>query len=121
MYQQRQQEDAAANAAASGGGFVMDADAMRAILPRWQSIADKLKTAIQLGQQLPAVDKPAEDEGSTLQKQAADAHADAYVANVKGQQEYAQAYADKLKDAIDVYEKQEQAALDAVHKPGGRQ
>jgi hypothetical protein len=121
MYQQRQQEDAAANAAAAGGGFVMDADAMRALHPQWQSIADKLGDAIDLGTQFRYLDKPAEDEGSTLQKQAADAHADAYVANVTAQQKYAQAYADKLKDAIDVYEKQEQAALDAVRQHGGPQ
>ena len=121
MYQRRQQEDAAANAAAAGGGFVMDAAAMRTLLPQWQSIADKLAKAADLGSQLPAVDKPAEDEGSTMQKRAADAHAAAYVTNVQRQQEYAQAYADKLKDAIDAYEKQDQAARDGVHKHGSRQ
>ena len=121
IYQQRQQDDAAANSAAAGGAFVMDADAMRALQPRWQSIADKLKTAVQLGRQLPQVDQPAEDEGSTIQKQAADAHAYAYVTNVAAQQAYAQAYADKLKDAITAYEQQEQTARDAVNKHGGRQ
>ncbi|MDT8911444.1 hypothetical protein [Amycolatopsis sp. PS_44_ISF1] len=121
VYQQRQQEDAAANAAAAGGSFVMDVDAMRALQPQWQSIADKLKQAVQLGQQLPHVDQPAEDEGSTRQKQAADAHADAYVTSVMAQQAYAQAYADSLKDSITAYEKQEQAAQDAVNEHGGRQ
>src|SRR5947207_14752658 len=70
VYQQRQQQDAATNAAAAGGGYAMDVDAMRKFLPRWQSIAAKLTDAINLGRQLPAVDKPAEDEASTLQKQA---------------------------------------------------
>lgn len=121
MYKRRQEEDAAANAAAAGGGFVMDAAAMRTFLPQWQSIADRLAKAVELGTQLPNVDKPAEDEGSTLQKQAADAHADAYVSNVTAQQKYAQAYADKLRDSIEVYEKQEQAARDGLRKHGGRQ
>jgi hypothetical protein len=121
VYQQRQREDAAANAAAAGGSFVMDADAMRTLLPKWQSIADKLGQAVDLGRQLPSVDKPADDEASTIQKKAADAHADAYVANVRRQQQYAQAYANKLKDSIAAYEKQEQTARDAVHKHGGSQ
>ncbi|MDT8911313.1 hypothetical protein [Amycolatopsis sp. PS_44_ISF1] len=121
VYQQRQREDAAANAAAAGGSFVMDADAMRALQPQWQSIADKLGKAVDLGRQLSSVEKPAEDEGSTIQKKAADAHADAYVANVRAQQQYAQAYANRLRDSIAAYEKQEQAARDAVHGQGGRQ
>ncbi|WP_329049993.1 hypothetical protein OG738_44065 [Amycolatopsis sp. NBC_01488] len=120
VYQQRQQEDAATNAAAASGGYVMDVDAMRKFLPRWQSIADKLKDAVNLGQQLIAVDKPAEDEASTLQKQAADAHATAYLKSVREQQKYAQGYADRLKTAIDEYEKQEQAATDALRKHGRR-
>ncbi|MEC3978185.1 hypothetical protein [Amycolatopsis sp. H20-H5] len=121
VYRDREAADAAANTAASGGGFVMDADAMRAILPRWQSIADKLGDAVTLGRRLVHLNKPAEDEGSTVQKQAADAHAEAYVKNVTDQQNYAQAYANKLKDAIGVYEKQEQANKDALRKHGGRQ
>jgi hypothetical protein len=118
VYQQRQQEDAAANAAAAGGGYVMDVDAMRKFLPRWQAIADKLGDAIDLGQQLKSVDKPAEDEASTLQKQAADAHADAYLKSVQEQQKYAQGYANGLKSAIDAYEKQDQAATEALRKHG---
>ena len=117
IYQQGQQEDAAA----AGDSFVMDADAMRALQPQWQSIADKLGDAIDQGRQLLHLEKPAEDQGSTVKKQATDAHADAYVANVASQQKYAQAYADKLRDSIGAYEKQEQAARDAVHKQGGRQ
>lgn len=118
VYQRRQQEDAAANAAAAGGGYVMDVDAMRKFLPRWQSIADKLGDAMDLGQQLKSVDKPAEDEASTLQKQAADAHADAYLKSVQEQQKYAQGYANSLKSAIDAYEKQEQATADSLRKHG---
>lgn len=120
VYQQRQQEDAAANAAAAGGGYAMDVDAMRKFLPRWQAIADKLGDAIDLGRQLPAVGKPAEDEASSMQKQAADSHADAYIKSVQQQQEYAQGYADKLKSAIEEYEKREQATAEAVRKHGRR-
>jgi hypothetical protein len=125
VYQQRQQEDAAANAAAAnaaaaGGGYVMDVDAMRKFLPRWQAIADKLGDAYDLGQQLKYVDEPAEDEASSMQKQAADAHADAYAKSVMEQQKYAQGYANRLKTAIDGYEKQEQAATEALRKHGRR-
>ena len=120
VYQRRQQEDAAANAAAAGGGYVMDVDAMRKFLPRWQSIADKLGDAVDLGRQLKYVDKPAEDEASTLQKQAADAHADAYIKSLQEQQEYAQGYADRLKSAIDAFETQEQTAAEALRKHGRR-
>jgi hypothetical protein len=118
VYQQRQQLDAAANAAAAGGGYVMDVDAMRKFLPRWQAIADKLGDAYDLGQQLKYVNKPAEDEASSMQKQAADAHADAYLKSVMEQQKYAQGYANRLKTAIDGYEKQEQAATEALRKHG---
>ena len=118
MYKRRQEEDAAANAAASSGGYVMDIDAMRTFLPRWQALADSYGDAIDRGQRLPQLNKPAEDEGSTLQKQAADAHAIAYVKNVTDQQKYAQTYADKLRECIEAYEKQEQAARDALRKHG---
>jgi hypothetical protein len=118
VYQQRQQEDAAANAVAAGGGYAMDVDAMRKFLPQWQAIADKLGKAVNLGQQLPSVDKPAEDEASSMQKQAADAHAAAYLKSVQEQQDYAQGYADRLKTAIDEYEKREQATVEALRKHG---
>ena len=57
---------------------------------------------------------------STLQKRAADAHADAYVQSAQQQWKYAQGYANQLKKAIDAYEKQEQATADALRKHGGR-
>jgi hypothetical protein len=119
-YMQRRQQDDAANAAAAGGGYVMDVDAMRKFQPKWQAIADKLAKAIDLGAQLKAVAQPAEDEASTLQKRAADAHADAYVQSAQQQWKYAQDYANQLKKAIDAYEQQEQATADALRKHGGR-
>jgi hypothetical protein len=118
QYRRQAQRDAAANAAASGGRFVMDADAMGKFLPKWQAIADKLGLARQLGQQLRGLRPPAQDEGSLLQKKAADAHADAYVTSVTAQQTYAQNYADALKAAIAKTQQQDQNAQDAVNKTG---
>jgi hypothetical protein len=120
QYRQQANQDAAASAAASSGGFVMDVDAMRKFLPKWQSIADKLDQARRLGGQLRGLRPPAQDEGSLLQKKAADAHADAYVASATAQRDYAQNYADALKAAIAKTEQQDQAAQDAVHKQGMR-
>jgi hypothetical protein len=74
----------------------MDADAMGKYLPKWQSIADKLEQARQLGQQLRLVKPPAQDEGSLMQKKAADAHADAYIKSVTAQRDYARGYATSL-------------------------
>jgi hypothetical protein len=118
ILRQRQQQDAAANAAAAGGGFKMDVDAMKAIHPKWQSIADKLQDLMNQGEQLLALHKPAEDEASTLQKKAADDHAKAYQASVRAQWKYAQDYADALQKSIDSTEQQNQAAVDAVRKRG---
>jgi hypothetical protein len=118
QYRRQAQRDAAANAAASGGGFVMDANAMGKFLPQWQTIADKLEQARIMGQELRSVRPPAQDDGSLMQKKAADAHADAYVTSVTAQRDYARAYATSLQTAIKKYQEQEQAAADAVHKRG---
>ncbi|MFD8496016.1 hypothetical protein [Amycolatopsis sp. NPDC059657] len=117
-YKRQHEQDEAATAAASGGRFVMDADAMRKFLPKWQSIADKLEQARLLGTHLKALRPPAQDEGSLLQKKAADAHADAYVASVTEQRDYARAYANALKTAIEKYEQRDQATADTVRKHG---
>lgn len=118
VYQQRAAEDAKVNAAAAGGGFNMDIDAMRKLQPKWQGIADKLSDMMQLGDQFKALPQPAEDPASTLQKKAADSHADAYTASLKQQQIYAQGYANQLKNAIAKYEKQEHANTDGLRKQG---
>ncbi|MBB4686585.1 hypothetical protein [Amycolatopsis jiangsuensis] len=118
IYQQRAAEDAKVNAAAAGGGFRMDIDAMKSLLPDWQSIADDLDDMIGTAQQLRNVAQPAEDPGSTLQKQAADRHADAYIDSLAQQQAYAQGYADQLKQAIAKYEQQDQANTDGLDKQG---
>ncbi|RJQ84341.1 hypothetical protein [Amycolatopsis panacis] len=118
IYQQRAAEDAKINAAATGGRFVMDIDAMKSLLPDWQDIADKLFKMINKGQQLKQVSQPAEDPASTMQKKAADSHADAYIASLTQQQAYAQGYADQLKQAIDRYEQQDQANTHSLNKRG---
>jgi hypothetical protein len=118
ILQQRQQQDTAANAAATGGGFKMDVETMKSLLPQWESIRDKLGNLTRQGEQLLALSKPAEDEGSILQKKAADAHANAYQLSVQAQRDYAQAYAAGLRKAIDSTEQQNQAAVDAVRKNG---
>jgi hypothetical protein len=69
-------------------------------------------------QQLRGLRPPAQDEGSVLQKKAADAHADAYLTSVTAQQTYAQNYADALKAAIAKTQQQDQNAQDAVNKTG---
>lgn len=120
-YKRQQEQDAAAAAAASGGSFVMDADAMRKFLPMWESIAEKLERARTLGMTLKTLRPPAQDVGSLLQKKAADEHADAYVASVTEQRDYAQAYAKALKTAIEKYEQQDQNSADAVRKNGVQQ
>jgi hypothetical protein len=61
---------------------------------------------------------PAQDEGSLMQKKAADAHADAYIKSVTAQRDYARGYATSLQTAITKYQQQEQAAADAVRKQG---
>ncbi|WP_211260557.1 hypothetical protein [Amycolatopsis jejuensis] len=118
IYQQRAADDAKVDAAAAGGGFTMDIDAMKSLLPEWQGIADELNDMINDGQQLRGVTKPAEDPASTLQKKAADSHADAYVASLQQQQAYAQGYADQLKQAIAKYEQQDQANAHGLDKRG---
>jgi hypothetical protein len=118
QYRRQAAQDAAASAAVSGGGFVMDADGMGKLLPKWQSIADKLERARQLGVQLRFVKAPAEDDGSLMQKKAADSHADAYIKSVTAQRDYARGYATSLQTAIGTYQQQEQAAADAVRKQG---
>ncbi|MFD2466764.1 hypothetical protein [Amycolatopsis silviterrae] len=118
VYQQRAAEDAKVNAAAASGGFNMDIDAMKALQPKWQEIADKLNDMVRVGDQLKVVTQPADDPASTMQKKAADGHADAYVASLSQQQTYAQGYADKLKDAIAKYEKQDHANTNSLRKQG---
>ena len=118
VYQQRAAEDAKVNAAAAGGGFNMDVDAMRKLQPKWQGIADKLSDMMRLGDQFKGLPQPADDPASTLQKQAADSHADAYMASLKQQQAYAQGYANQLRDAIAKYEKQEHANTAGLRKQG---
>ncbi|WP_275291659.1 hypothetical protein [Amycolatopsis sp. La24] len=118
VYQQRAAEDAKVNAAAAGGGFNMDVDAMRKLQPKWQGIADKLSDMVRAGGQLKIVPPPAEDPASKLQKKAADGHADAYVASLQQQWEYAKGYALKLKDAIAKYEGQDHANTSSLRKQG---
>ncbi|SFN91963.1 hypothetical protein [Amycolatopsis rubida] len=118
VYQQRAAEDAKVNAAAAGGGFNMDVAAMKALLPEWQGVADKLFKARQLARALPTLRKPADDSASTLQKTAADQHASAYSASLEQQYTYAKSYADKLKEAVDKYEKQDHANTDGMNRQG---
>ncbi|MFF0147323.1 hypothetical protein ATK36_2829 [Amycolatopsis sulphurea] len=118
IYQERAAEDAKVNAAAAGGRFVMDVDAMKSLLPDWQGIADKLGDMIPTAQQMRNISQPAADPGSTLQKQAADRHADAYIGSLTQQQAYAQGYADRLKQAIAQYEQQDQVNADGLGKQG---
>ena len=118
VYQRRAAEDAKVNAAAAGGGFHMDLDAMKRLQPQWQKIADELNEMIRAGKQLKVVPKPADDPASTMQKNAADTHADAYVASLEQQYTYANGYARKLQDAIDKYAAKDQANTDGIRKQG---
>ncbi|MBB4686399.1 hypothetical protein [Amycolatopsis jiangsuensis] len=118
IYQRRAAEDAKVNAAAAGGGFKMDIGAMKSLLPDWQDIADELFSMVRDGRQMKGISKPAEDPASTMQKQAADSHADAYVESLMQQHAYAQGYADQLKQAIAKYEQQDQANTHGLDKQG---
>ncbi|MGW4394694.1 hypothetical protein ACWEHA_05335 [Amycolatopsis nivea] len=118
VYQQRAADDAKVNAAAAGGGFNMDVDAMRKLQPKWQGIADKLDNMVQAGGQLKVVPPPAQDPASIMQKKAADGHADAYIASLEQQRDYAKGYALKLKDAIAKYEAQDQANTGSLRRQG---
>ncbi len=118
VYQRRAAEDAKVNAAAAGGGFHMDIDAMKKLQPQWQSIADKLSDMIAAGGQLRVVPPPAEDPASSMQKKAADMHADAYLKSLRQQYEYAKGYASKLQEAIDKTAAQDQANTDSLRKQG---
>jgi hypothetical protein len=118
IYQQRAAEDAKVNAAAAGGGFKMDIDAMKSLLPDWQGIADELGDMINDGQAMQNVPPPADDPGSTLQKQSADRHAVAYLASLRQQQAYAHGYANQLQQAIAKYEQQDQANTHGLDKRG---
>jgi hypothetical protein len=82
ILQQREAADKAANAAATVGGFKMDVETMKSLLPKWQSIADKLEDLRSQGGRFLYLHKTADDQGSIFQKKAADAHADVYQASV---------------------------------------
>ncbi|MFD8493625.1 hypothetical protein [Amycolatopsis sp. NPDC059657] len=116
MYKRRDAEDAAANAAASGGGYKMDVAAMRALLPKWESIADKLSKLEQQGRQFVTLPQPAEDEASGLQMKAAKAHADTYLESVRAQRQYAEGYVEALNKAIQATDRQNQAAANTMNK-----
>ncbi|WP_370947379.1 hypothetical protein AB5J62_07435 [Amycolatopsis sp. cg5] len=118
MYKRRDAEDAAANAAASGGGYKMDVAAMRALLPKWESIADKLGALVKDAEQFLQLPQPAEDDGSSLQMKAAKKHASAYMASVREQRDYAEGYAAALDKAIKATEQQNQAAARTIAKHG---
>lgn len=111
-------QDLSATAAVAGGGFRMDIDAMRALLPDWRAIANKLNGMISKARVLPSLQPPAQDPGSTEQIQAARRHAKAYLESLQQQQAYAQGYVDQLKKAIDAYEKQDQAHSARLRKEG---
>lgn len=110
--------DVSVNAAVAGGRFEMDLDALKALLPEWQEIVDKLGGMLRAARQLPTLRQPAADPGSTIQIRAARSHAEAYLASLRQQQAYAQGYVDKVKAAVDNYGKQEHANANALRKQG---
>ena len=119
ILERREAEDGTVNHAATGG-FRMDVQEMRALLPRWQSIADKLRDLAMLGEKLLLVIQPAADDGSTLQLDAAMAHGDVYMTNLRAQRQYAQCYVDALKKTIAAIEQQDQATAGAAGRGRGR-
>ncbi|WP_158881332.1 PE domain-containing protein [Amycolatopsis anabasis] len=101
------------------GGYKMDVDEMRAILPQWEALRDKLQTLntkTQAGAQMNLA--PADDDASTRQADAALAHAQVYRQSLAQQFEYAARYAETLKAMIDATEKQNAAARDGIRKAG---
>jgi hypothetical protein len=118
QFRLQQQQQNQINATAAKGGFVMDTATMHTFAPQWQSVADDLEDLRKLGVQFRALRAPAIDDGSGMQKKAADAHADAYDAGIISQRDYAQNYADSFTKTIAAYENQDQAAQDAARKSG---
>jgi hypothetical protein len=118
QFQQRAAQDQAAKAAVAGGGFELNPDEMATFHTRWQALTDKLFTARQLGEQFLNLTAPAEDDGSGLVGNAAQAHAQAYQEIAKAQQAGAQKFTNDLKSAMDEYAKQDQAAAHAAAKHG---
>jgi hypothetical protein len=115
---QRIADDEAITRAASDGGFHMDVGQMQALLPRWQSIADKLNLLVMRVQDLQFVPQPAMDEASSVQIDAARKHAGAYMESVQDQYTYAKGYVDALKKSIDRTQRQDQSNADGVGGSG---
>ena len=105
--------------AAGSGSFALDADAMRALVPRWEGIRGRLRELMNDATLLRGVTKPAEDEASIKQIRAVETHLETYETIIEQQFKYADQYLKALQMAISKYEESEHAAGDAAHKAGG--
>lgn len=105
------------NARATSGGFELDVDQMRALLPKWQLITERLAELQVLGSEFNLVLRPAEDEASARQFIAAQQHADVYLRSVQQQREYAEGYVKSLQVAVTALERQDRATAEAARKP----
>lgn len=104
---------------AGDGGYKLDPEAMRALLPRWKNVADKLEELRLDAEYLLYVSPPAGDEASTRQIEATYQHQHVYASIVSQQHQYAREYVSALERAINEYEQAETAAGDAARGLGG--
>ena len=105
-------------AATGSGGFKLDVDQMRALLPQWQELRDKLDDLRREAHYLRQVTPPAEDEASMAHHQAAVAHADLYQRSIKDQWTYADGYVKALEKMIADYEHGDRSSADVLKNLG---
>ncbi len=105
-------------AATGSGGFKLDVDQMRALLPQWQELRDKLSGLAQSAQNLRQVKSPAEDEASMAHHRAALVHADLYRRSIEDQFNYADGYVNALVKMIADYEHGDSSSADVLKSLG---
>jgi hypothetical protein len=102
----------------AGGGFKLDVEQMRALLPQWQELRDKLAWLRRNSQNLRFVNAPAEDESSVNHNRAALTHADLYRRSIEEQHDYAVGYVDALQKMIAKYEHSDGSAGTTLNRLG---
>jgi hypothetical protein len=88
---------------------------MRALLPQWQDLRDKLDWLRQNGENLRRVRPPAADESSLGQNRAALAHAELYQRSIEEQWQYADGYVQALETMLSKYEQRDGSAMEAIN------
>ncbi|MEQ0563058.1 PE domain-containing protein [Amycolatopsis sp. NEAU-NG30] len=93
-----------------GGGFKLDVEQMRALLPQWQELRDKLDDLRAHASELRAVAPPAADVASMSHNTAAKTHGDLYQRSIEQQWNYAVGYVNALEKMIKAYQESDGSA-----------